>query len=579
MNGPIRRPGHRRHRWLARAVHALRVALVVSLLLAIPSPTVKPEAEPGVAPKIEQLRLDDAFQSIDGFRVAPEQDAAGMWRVVNADDGVVAFAARTMPAAAEVVGYRGPTEAAILLDKDSLQLVSVALLNSADTEEHIEAVVNDEAFLRQFEGWPWGGPPGNIDIDAVSGATLTSLALAEGVLKRIGGARPSLVFRDSISLEEIQALVPESVSFDGDSGQVQGERRELLGRVIRSGPYSDDLVGYQGPTEMLLQLSPDGRVESIGLRQSFDKEPYVDYVRSEKCFWAIFEGKTLTELADFVPQDAGVEGVSGATMTSLAVAETLVAAARKVVAEDAAAEAPPSTWFDSLSFESVRWTRADAATIIALLMAGLFSRLGWFHVRLARRFWLLAVVVVIGLWSGNLVSMALIAGWSAEGVAWQLAPGLATITVATLLVPPLTKGNPYCNHLCPHGAVQQLVRPGSRSRRRLRLSPAAMAWLKRIPGLTLVVAYLTLITIPTIDLSSWEPFHAYLFRIASWGSIALAAATIALAAVIPMGYCRLGCPTGRLIDYVRRSAASDRIQTSDIVAVGLLVAAVALQRS
>jgi hypothetical protein len=83
---------------------------------------------------------------------------------------------------------------------------------------------------------------------------------------------------------------------------------------------------------------------------------------------------------------------------------------------------------------------------------------------------------------------------------------------------------------------------------------------------------------PTIDLSSWEPFHAYLFRIAGWGSFVLALGTLALAAVIPMGYCRLGCPTGRLLDYLRRSAVSDRIQTGDYVAVGLFAVAIILRR-
>jgi hypothetical protein len=325
---------------------------------------------------------------------------------------------------------------------------------------------------------------------------------------------------------------------------------------------------------MLMKLSLDGRVESMKLRRSFDNEPYVDYVRTEAGFWSIFEGKTLSELATFVPEDAGVEGVSGATMTSLAVADTIVAAAKASEDRAATGDTRKSTWI-----ESVRWARADVATIVTLLMAGLFSRLGWFHVRIARRIWLLAVLVVIGLWSGNLVSMALIAGWSAEGVAWHLAPGLSAITVMTLLLPPLTKSNPYCNHLCPHGAVQQLLKPGSQSHRRLRLSRSTTAWLRRIPGATLVIAYLALITVPTIDLSSWEPFHAYLFRIATWGSFTLALATVALAAVIPMGYCRLGCPTGRLIDYLRRSAVSDRAQTSDMVAIGLLLVALTLQFS
>ena len=102
------------------------------------------------------------------------------------------------------------------------------------------------------------------------------------------------------------------------------------------------------------------------------------------------------------------------------------------------------------------------ATIVTLLVAGLFSRLGWFRHRVARRLWLLVVIVVIGLWSGNLISLALVAGWSAEGVAWKLAPGLSAIMGITLLLPPLTKGNPYCNHLCPHGALQQLIKPSLR---------------------------------------------------------------------------------------------------------------------
>jgi NosR/NirI family nitrous oxide reductase transcriptional regulator len=553
--------------------------VIVALLMAIPSPAAKSDADAGVAPSINQLSVGDTKSTTAKLQILPEQDAAGMWRVVDGEHNLVAFAARTLPAAREVVGYRGPTEASILLDKDSLKVLSVALLSSADTEEHVDAVVQDNLFLRQFDGWPWGGPADDTEIDAVSGATLTSLAMAEGVLKRIGGARPSLIFRDPLSVDEIRNWFPAAVTIDDNTGEVRNDKSEGLGRVLRSGPLSDTLIGYQGPTEMLMKLSLDGRVESMKLRRSFDNEPYVDYVRTEAGFWSIFEGKTLSELATFVPEDAGVEGVSGATMTSLAVADTIVTAAKAAEENVSAAPTPSSGWLLFAPLKSVRWSRAEVATIVALLMAGILSRLGWFHNHIARRIWLLAVLAVIGLWSGNLVSMALIAGWSAEGVAWHLAPGLSAITVMTLLLPPLTKSNPYCNHLCPHGAVQQLVKPNSRSRRRLRLSRSASRWLRRIPGVTLVIAYLALISVPTIDLSSWEPFHAYLFRIATWGSIALAVATVALAAVIPMGYCRLGCPTGRLIDYLRRSAASDRMEASDFVAIGLLMVALTLQFS
>ena len=104
-----------------------------------------------------------------------------------------------------------------------------------------------------------------------------------------------------------------------------------------------------------------------------------------------------------------------------------------------------------------------------------------------------------------------------------------------------------------------------------KLTPALSRFLRRLPGYTLCAAYLALVLIPTIDLASWEPFHAYLFRIASWSSLAFALATIAISAVLPMGYCRFGCPTGRLLDYLKRTATSDRLQLADLAAVILLI--------
>jgi hypothetical protein len=58
----------------------------------------------------------------------------------------------------------------------------------------------------------------------------------------------------------------------------------------------------------------------------------------------------------------------------------------------------------------------------------------------------------------------------------------------------------------------------------------------------------------------------------------MAAASLAIAAVLPMGYCAFGCPTGRLLDYLRRTAISDRIQTADFVAASLLLFALIAAR-
>ncbi|NND96955.1 MAG: FMN-binding protein [Pirellulaceae bacterium] len=546
-NPPSRRPR------LAFWVHLARVGVVAALLMAIRSPVLEDGLDAGQPPPIEAVM--SVLPSAHTMDDAP--NANGMWAVRGEKGEVIANVARTLPMAADVVGYRGPTQALIVFD-DDLNVSSVALLDSSDTQEHVDAVINDHPFFDQFRGWPWGGPKGSVQIDAVSGATLTSLALADGVLKRIGGDRPSLVFPDPISDQETAEMI------DDDA---------ISARLVRTGPLADAVIGYQGPTELLLVLNDTNTVQRVKLRRSYDNEPYVDYVRTERSFWKIFEGKTLTELAAFDPAAAGVEGVSGATMTSMAVADTIVAAAQAADAEtqqSAAAESPGI-------LSTVRFSGADVATIVTLLLLSLFSRLRWFHHQTFRRLWLLVVIGVIGLWAGNLISMALLAGWSAEGVAWRLAPGLTAITAVALLAPPLTKGNPYCNHLCPHGALQQLIRPGSKSKRHLRLPRRVNGLMDWIPGITLVLAYGLLVTYPSIDLSAWEPFHAYLFRIAPWAAIALAAATLLFAAVVPMGYCRLGCPTGRLLDHLRRTSTSHRLTLSDGVAVILIIYAYAIQ--
>ena len=51
--------------------------------------------------------------------------------------------------------------------------------------------------------------------------------------------------------------------------------------MLRTGKLSDDVVGYQGPTELLIQLDITHKIQSVKIRKSFDNEPYVDYVRTE----------------------------------------------------------------------------------------------------------------------------------------------------------------------------------------------------------------------------------------------------------------------------------------------------------
>ncbi len=93
----------------------------------------------------------------------------------------------------------------------------------------------------------------------------------------------------------------------------------------------------------------------------------------------------------------------------------------------------------------------------------------------------------------------------------------------------------------------------------------------------LTAAYVTVLFRPNINLARWEPFQAYLLRIASWSTIGLALISLVVAGMVPMAYCRYGCSTGRLIDYLRRSAKSHQFTLADGVVATLAVMAVCLR--
>ena len=558
---PVIQSGTHQSHWRVRLVHTLRFLAVLAICFAIPRAAEAPR-DGAASPTTDQLiAVGHAIDPRDS--ITDRDSASGLWVLKNPDGNPTGWVARTFPDAQDAIGYRGPTEASVLLSAD-LKIISVRLLISDDTEEHVEAVRQDRSFFEQFEGWDWTVSTDTQSIDGVTGATLTSLALAEGLARRMGGEVPSLVFSQPLSLSDVKPWFKEADVIDANTGEVFDSDGERIGRVQRSGVLSDDVIGYQGPSELLLNLDENEAIIGVRIRRSFDNEPYVDYVRTEYGFWKRFQGMRIQQLANFDPIAEGVEGVSGATMTSQAIAHTLVAAAQKYQRQLDRNE-------PAEQFALPRLSRWDRFTMLMVIMA---ISIQWFGVQKARRFrraWLLAVVAIVGVGAGNLLSMSLIAGWSAEGIAWRLAPGLAIVAAVALLFPLVTKHNLYCNHLCPHGAIQQLVKPGRPNKRMKWIRSWVPSWLAVIPGVMLLVAYTCLLWSPGTDLSSWEPFHAYLFRICKWSAIVFAVITIVVSRFLPMAYCRYGCPTGYLLRYLKLSAKSGLIRKIDLIVLALLI--------
>ena len=104
---------------------------------------------------------------------------------------------------------------------------------------------------------------------------------------------------------------------------LDGDAR-VIGIAVRTSPVADGVVGYKGPSDTLLLLDAAGiKVRGIRLRKSYDTKRYVGYVTDDSYFLHLFNGMSVNQLATLDFKAAKIEGVSGATETSWAVAEGL----------------------------------------------------------------------------------------------------------------------------------------------------------------------------------------------------------------------------------------------------------------
>jgi NosR/NirI family nitrous oxide reductase transcriptional regulator len=593
---------------LAWIVHAGRVLTLLLLLVGLHQWANQQLRRSGrSAPvTIDIDRLTSLIENVAAVEAIDSQAEA--FRVRDANAKTLAIVTQTSPHADAIIGYAGPSNLLIVMD-DDMVVKSIRILRCPDTAEHLRMVENDQKFWQQFVGWKWG-ETAKVKVDGVSGSTLTSLAIGESVAWRLShpvgsvtpaapSVRPSLRFPAPIAVEPLRRWFETATSVRpiDDSPflwECLDETGTVVGKVIRSGPLDDSVVGYQGPTEVILQVAwpgdaADQASERTGnmagdeaathgaptgspvivdamLGETFDNQPYVNYVKQERSFWKRFRNRSLESLATLDLEAEMIDGVSGATMTSLAVAETIRNACQKWsdlieqrTFEEAAsqnqvvASGGPSR---QRAFNTAWREWLTGGIAIAALF---FSRSRWRGRRWYRLVWQITMLVAIGMISGNLLSLALLGGWTRGGIAWRFAPGLTVLAAVALLSPLLFKGNVYCDHICPHGILQQWIRP----QKGRQIVPFFKALMVAATVGLIALALLSVIAPTTIHLAWLEPFDLYASGVLFSVSAAVWCLSLVLARLTPMGYCRLACPTGRLLDFVRRDASRHRLTVVD----------------
>ncbi len=545
--------------WKAWLVHSLRVLLLAAILGLIHRQQNRFNAAHEALPQIPLQKVQALFPTATRLQPAEEP---GTLEVLDGHGAELGRVLQTAPDSDPFRGFSGPTNLLIAFGSDD-RIVGVSVLSSRDTRDHVALIERDPQFFSQWVGLT-SQEAVRAKVDGVTGATLTSLAIVQGLQKRLGAATVATKFPQPLTVEDAQKLFPSAAAVTPDTvisslWHASDAAGQPVGSVLRTSPAADEIIGYQGPTESHIGIAPDGTLTAVTVGASFDNEPYVTYVRDDDYFRSLFAKYKLPELALLDLQAAGVEGVSGATMTSLAVARSLVKAAADLEQQRSQSQHTPDDRTDHTR------TILSVAIIALGLLLGLTRLKGYVWLR---RSYQVLLIVVLGLVHGELLSLAMFVGWAQSGLPRQ-ALGLIVLSIAAFAVPIVAKQNIYCSHLCPHGAVQQLLP------RRFRYAGRLPKWLQRgllaiRPLLLAWVVFVTLTQAP-FSLVDIEPFDAYAWRAAAWPTCAAAVVGLVASLFVPMAYCRFGCPTGAVLDYVRRHSRSDQLTRSDLVAVVCLV--------
>lgn len=457
----------------------------------------------------------------------------GWLPLVSGSAELLGWVTTTNPQAREIQGYSGPSELLVIADPQRC-VRKVRFWKSADTAGHVETVRRNAAFWNQWNGRSETSLGNYESPQLVSGASLTSEAMARGLAARFGAEGLANDFMRVLSLEEVKTWFPSANSLvpTEKSGCWEVlDAQQRLGFVLRSSRMSVAVRGFNGASDVLVAIdSAQHTVLGIALAETRDNEPYVSDVRDELRFTNGFAGVPIRTLVDS-PEHADFLLVSGASTTARAVWATAQEMVRRHTLEKETRSFP---WRISLG--------------MAWLATGVW--LGFRGGKKSRRLFALCSVAA-GLTLGWMVGQDQLLGWGRNG--WQALPALPllTMTAIALVIPALTGKNVYCSRICPHGAAQTLV--GMVIKKRWALPAKLHRALSYFPWLTLVLIWGMALAGTAWPFAQAEPFEVW-----STGFYALLPAAIftvglIMAFFLPQGYCHYGCPTGALLKFLTHS--------------------------
>ena len=303
--------------------------------------------------------------------------------------------------------------------------------------------------------------------------------------------------------------------------------KKLIGHIVYTGLYAQEVTGYAGPTPLYILVSPQHTIVQITPGKHTETPSFFN--RAYKGIIPEWIGKDLE-----AGKDLEVDAVSGATYTSLALIQNVKNTLDVYSAHH-------TTWIKG---PAIGWVRTIA--VLAVLLLSLFAT------KLNRRFhffrpvMLLLNVLVLGFWCGQFLSLSLLRGWVTNG----LDPLLNLPVLCMLLVAVFTSffahKHHYCTWVCPLGSLQTLA--SLLPLPKIKVGAKIARFMNRLR----FYVFCVLMGILWLGIGGfildYEPFTAFMLDAALPGVIVLTCIIVVSSCFIPNLWCRALCPMGSLLD-------------------------------
>lgn len=339
--------------------------------------------------------------------------------------------------------------------------------------------------------------------------------------------------------EEIRAarlFLPAAHHLDS-AGNVRNAGGNMVGRVVHTLPHTSKIRGYGGPVPLLVVLDEADRIAGIQVLDHAEDPDFLD---------SVLQAGLLKRWDKLAPSEAAsepVDAVTGATISSQAIIDSVRTAMAATSRISTTTPAPKTTW---------NWRLAAGFIAIAGAVYCAIRRPSDHRVRNVQ---LLLNVVLLGVISGSFLSLSGVLGRVAGGVLWS-GNALVSILLLIAIIGPLLLGNGvYCAWFCPLGSAQELA--GLLTRKKRSLPPKLSSFRDCLVG-SLLFLWCSGIG---LGLMRYELFPALVWGALNLGMLIALLTILVISLFIPRPYCRLLCPTGWLLQLQEQPLVYGKKQT------------------